>query len=58
MAAEDGDTKLQAMDTRLAHLETIVSEMRNGLTRLTWAVILSGGVITIFLGMTLATVRR
>ena len=57
MAAEDGDTKLQAIDTRLTHLETIVSEMSHGLTRLTWAVNLWGGVMTMLVGMVLAMMK-
>ena len=41
---------------RIARVEGFVSEMSRGLTRLTWAVNLSGSVITILLGIALAII--
>jgi hypothetical protein len=47
---------MQRMDARLVRLEGIVQEMSNGITRLTWAVNLSGSVITILLAIMLAII--
>jgi hypothetical protein len=50
------DETLQGVDSRLSRVEGIVQEMSKGLTRLTWAVNLSGSVITILLAITLAII--
>jgi hypothetical protein len=47
---------LQGFDLRMSRVEGIVQEMSRGLTRLTWAVNLSGSVITILLGVALAII--
>ena len=49
---------LQGVDACLSRLEGIVQEMSKGLTRLTWAVNLSGSVITVLLGIALAIIER
>jgi hypothetical protein len=47
---------VQGVDSRLSRIEGIVQEMSRGLTRLTWAVNLSGSVITVLLGIMLAII--
>jgi hypothetical protein len=47
---------VQGIDACLARVEGIVQEMSKGLTRLTWAVNLSGSVITVLLGIALAII--
>jgi uncharacterized coiled-coil protein SlyX len=47
---------VQGIDACLSRVEGIVQEMSKGLTRLTWAVNLSGSVITILLAITLAII--
>jgi hypothetical protein len=47
---------VQGADFRLSQIEGIVLEMSDGLTRLTWAVNISGTVITILLAITLAII--
>jgi hypothetical protein len=47
---------MQRIDARLVRLECTVQEMSNGITRLTWAVNLSGSVITVLLGIALVII--
>jgi hypothetical protein len=47
---------MQRIDARLVRLEGTVHEMSHGITRLTWAVNLSGGVIVVLLMIMLAMV--
>jgi len=47
---------LSSIESHLARLEGIVQEMSNGITRLTWAVNLSGSVITVLLAIMLAII--
>jgi hypothetical protein len=47
---------LSSIESGLARLEGIVQEMSKGMTRLTWAVNLSGSVITVLLMIMLAMV--
>jgi hypothetical protein len=47
---------LQGFDLRMSRVEGIVQEMSKGLTRLTWAVNLSGSVITVLLMIMLAII--
>jgi hypothetical protein len=47
---------LSSIESHLARLEGIVQEMSHGLTRLTWAVNLSGSVITVLLGIALVII--
>ena len=42
---------VRGVDSRLSRIESIVQEMSRGLTRLTWAVNVSGSVITILLAI-------
>jgi hypothetical protein len=50
------ENTVQAVDLRLSRIEGIVSEMSHGLTRLTWAVNLSGSVIAVLLAIMLAII--
>jgi hypothetical protein len=56
MNAEDLAGTFQGVDACLSRIEGIVQELSKGLTRLTWAVNLSGSVITILLAIALAMV--
>jgi len=56
MNAVDLAGTFQGVDTCLSRIEGIVQEMSKGMTRLTWAVNLSGSVITVLLGIALARV--
>jgi hypothetical protein len=47
---------MQRIDARLVRLEGMLQEMSNGITRLTWAVNLSGSVITVLLAIMLAII--
>jgi hypothetical protein len=47
---------LRGFDLRMSRVEGIVQEMSKGLTRLTWAVNLSGSVITVLLMIMLAII--
>jgi hypothetical protein len=47
---------LSSIESHLARLECTVQEMSNGITRLTWAINLSGSVITVLLGIALVII--
>jgi hypothetical protein len=47
---------VQGVDAYLSRIEGLVLEMSHGITRLTWAVNLSGSVITVLLMIMLAMV--
>ena len=47
---------LSSIESHLARLEGIVQELSKGLTRLTWAINLSGGVIAVLLAIMLAII--